>query len=362
MMYYYAYLDERDIVQMIYSLPAPISSNQFILIPTNDQTLIGKKYNRETGEFEEIVLFYYAVLGEKDIVINVIDSEVEIIDSKKIKILSKDLTLIGKWYDRQTKQFLDPPIHILAELDTGQINIKGQDKWLQADLDEMKQKQETDLDEIKRKQETDLAETRSALETNLAETKRTLEANLNEIKKKLETVNAGVFGGYKCHFRIRNNEEMTREWVDGKRYTFNFDTGISGYFPKMIRLISEGTHMEELVADLYIVKNPDGSIKRAYLDKAYFGTPRDLQGEEFKRYTEHDIAVSDYDPLRAEVGGNGKKYDEGACAFIQSFSHNYAYVAIGKFDYTENTLSFNIMISEELVGYYTNMKIEVFVF
>lgn len=350
MMYYYAYLDERDIVQMIYSMPAPISSNQFILIPTNDQTLIGKKYNRKTGEFEEIVLYYYAVLGEKDIVTSVIDSEVKIVDSNKIQLSSKDLTLIGKWYNRETKQFINPPIHILAELDTEQINIKNQDKWLQTELNEMKEKQGNDLIQINTK-----------IETGLNQVNAKLQSDLNQINTKLQTLNAGVFGGYKCHFRMEDNQLMSEQYVDGKRYTFNFNTGIAGYFPKMIRLVSEDAGEDNLIVDLYMVKDSNGLVKLAYLDKTYLGIPRVSTETQPKRRSNHDVDMSDYDALFAEVGRNGVLCNEGALSFIQSFTMR-AYAGVGIFEYTENTLSFSITISEDLVGYYTDMRIEVYVY
>lgn len=254
-MFYYAYLDSRDIVQTIYALPSPITGEQYILIPTNDQTLIGKRYNRQTGEFEEVVIFYYAVLGAKDIVTDVISSETEIVDPNKIQISSNDTTLIGKWYNRETGEFLEPPIHILAELNTRQINIVGQDKWLQTELDELK---------------AENADIRNS-----------------------------SFGGYKCSFKIKDNQQVTSEWVTGKRYTFNFNTGITGYFPKMIRLVNSYFEDDTLVLDLFIVKNEDGSVKYTYLDKSYLGTSISSTDFAVTRLIQHDVDASDNDALRA---------------------------------------------------------------
>lgn len=317
-MYYYAYLDDRDIVTMIITLPSQITDNKYILIPSNDQTLIGKRYNRNTGEFEDVILFYYAVLGEKDIVTEVISSETEITDPNKILVQTNDTSLIGKWYNRQTGQFLVPPIHILAELDTGQINVQGEDKWLQTELDEMSE---------------GLADARN-----------------------------GSFGGYKCSFEIEDNQQTTAEWVSGKNYSFSFDTGIPEYFPKMIRLVKSYFGEDTLVADIYIVKNPDGSIKHSYLDKSYVGIPASTTDTAASRHIEHDVNIRYNDALQAGRHSDGRRYDEGGSAFYGTINPNSSFVGIGNFDYTANTLSFSMEISSNLVGSFTAMNLKGYVF
>jgi hypothetical protein len=323
-MYYYAYLDDRDIVTMIITLPSQITDNKYILIPSNDQTLIGKRYNRNTGEFEDVILFYYAVLGEKDIVTEVVSSETEITDPNKILIQSYDTSLIGKWYNRQTGQFLVPPIHILAELDTRQINVQGKDKWLQTELDEINK---------------GLADTR------------------NE-----------SFGGYKCSFEIEDNQQTTAEWTysgpyTGKRYTFNFDTGIPGYFPKMIRLVNKYFSDDTLVAEFYIVKNADGTIKQAYLDKNYLGVPLSSSDNTMKKYTKHNIKMNDDAVFQMGRESNGRLYDEGGSSFFQDYTTpTNSSVTVGNFSYTENSFSFTMEITSNLVGKYTDIDMEGYVF
>lgn len=317
-MFYYAYLNEKDIVEAIYALPTKITDDRYILIPTNDQTLIGKRYNRLTGKFEDVVIFYYAVLSDKGIVMEVVSSETEITEPNKIKIPSNNTSLVGKWYNRQTAEFLDPPIHILAEHNTQQINILNQDKWLQAELD--------------------------------------------EINSKLLDLGNGSFGGYKCSFKIKDNQQTTSEWVTGKKYVFNFDTGIPGYFPRMIRLVNSYNGDDTLVAELFIAKNEDGSVKYAYLDKTYLGIAMSSTDTAATRRMEHNVDASEDEPLHAGRQSNGNRYDEGGSAFFQAINTNGSRVRIGNFNYTENTLSFTMRISSGLVGNYTVMNLKGYVF
>lgn len=322
-MYYYAYLDDRDIVTMIIALPSQITDNKYISIPSNDQTLIGKRYNRNTGEFEDVILFHYAVLGEKDIVTEVISSETEITDPNKILIQTNDTSLIGKWYNRQTGQFLVPPIHILAELDTGQINVQGEDKWLQTELDEM--------------------------------------------NASIESLKNNSYGAYKCSFKLKDNQETTAEWTysgsyTGKRYTFNFDTGMPGYFPKMIRLVSEHLYDENLIAEFFISKNPDGTVKHSYADIIYVGIPLGFPSATAKSYSKHNVKTTNDDIIRMGKDSSGRVYDEGGSAFFQDLNPSNSYVSIGKFSYTENSISFTMDISPNLIGHYTRIDMKGYVF
>lgn len=318
MMYYYAYLDERNIVQMILTLPSQITDNRYISIPTNDQSLVGKRYNRETKQFEDVIMFYYAVLGNKDIVKEVISSETEIVDTNKIKIATKDTSLIGKWYNRGTGQFQTPPIHILAELNTQQINIVGQDIWLQSELDK-------------------------------------INASIANLKNK-------SFSGYQCSFDIEDNEETTSEWVNGKNYVYSFNTGIPGYFPKMIRIVNSQFGNDTLVAELYIAKKEDGSIKYAYLDKNYLGRSlgSGVTGE--SRLIKHNVKAKDSNVFEVGRSNNGERYNEGGSAFFQEINPNGAYVEVGNFNYTENTLSFTMTISRNLIGSFTSIDLRCYVF
>jgi len=385
-MFYYAVLNASDIVEAVYQLPTQITHPSYISIPTNDQTLIGKRYNRATGEFVDVVLYYYAVLGNKDIVVEVISSEETITDPNKILIPTYNTALIGKWYNRATSQFQDPPIHILAEHTTEQINIVNQDKWLQTELDEIKANFQTELDETNASLQTGLAGVNTALQTGLAETKATLRAELAGVNAtlqtqlnttnttlqtqlagvnaKLTTLDRGSFGGYKCRFNMEDNQETTSEWSsgNGKHYTFSFDTGLSGYFPKMVRIVREYFSDATLIADCYIVKNPDGTVKRAYLDKTYIGIPNGSASTTPTRVIDYNIDMEDSNAITVGRKNTGKTYDEGGSAFFQDISTNNSGVDIGNFNYTENTFSFDMQISSNLVGNYTDIDLKGYVF
>ncbi|MEA4986533.1 MAG: hypothetical protein VB095_00510 [Anaerovorax sp.] len=338
-MHYYAYLNDQDVVETIVSLPSTISDPKYIAISTNDQSLIGKKYNRQTGEFEDI-MFYYAILDEKDIVIEVVALESMVTDEKKIEISTYDQSLVGKWYDRKNKIFCAPPIHVLAKLNSGQINTlkadgSPEDKWLHTELAELR--------------------------TQISEKDNVFYTELGKLRTQISEVERGNFGGYKTKFKLRDNQEITSGWVDnGKRLTFNFDSGISGYFPKMIRLVEE-FNGDRFVADIYIVRNPDGTVKRSYVDADYIGN-LSSEANTLKRQLYHDKDADRYNVF--EVGyDRGKYYNQGAQYFVQRLDHLSAgQVEIGKFSYNENSISFTIMPSSEMVGIYTAISLRGYVY
>lgn len=51
-MYNYAQLDTNDVVTSVSSLSGEVISDNMIRIEFADENLLGKKYNRATGEFE----------------------------------------------------------------------------------------------------------------------------------------------------------------------------------------------------------------------------------------------------------------------------------------------------------------------
>ncbi len=132
-MFYYAYINENNIVTQIVSLPSEISVAGYIAIDSDDQTLIGKYYNASTGLFEEVTAFYYAQLNEKGIVTSVFEMPSEVADDSLIRVQSLDMNLVGKYYVRESSTFIEPPISILAELSTAEINHG--EAWLDEVLD-----------------------------------------------------------------------------------------------------------------------------------------------------------------------------------------------------------------------------------
>lgn len=133
---WFAILNDQDIVEEVMQMPSGVEGPDYIKIPAEDQSLVGKRYNRETGEFE-VAEYYYAELNEKGIVVEIITSSTPQERDNWIEIPSVDQSLIGKWYDEATKQFIDPPAYILAAHSTDEICYKHEDKWLSKKLDEM---------------------------------------------------------------------------------------------------------------------------------------------------------------------------------------------------------------------------------
>lgn len=134
-MYYYAYLNEDNICVQIYEMPTAISGAGFVAIASNDQTLIGQRYNAETEEFEP--MYYYAVLNEKNVVSETVyyDTQQTTSDTLLSITFAQYQTVTGLYWNGT--EFVEPPISIAAEASTDDINYKTEDKWLSTKLDEM---------------------------------------------------------------------------------------------------------------------------------------------------------------------------------------------------------------------------------
>ena len=133
---YYAFIDSNSIVTWVGYLPSTPTDSAYIYIgTTDDQTLIGKKW---TGtEFVEVTHYYYALLNDKDVVVEVYEGIEGEASTDVIAINSLDTSIVGKWYDRENQVFTDPPIHVLAEHSTDVINVGTQDKWLTTKINEI---------------------------------------------------------------------------------------------------------------------------------------------------------------------------------------------------------------------------------
>lgn len=86
-------------------------------------------------------MYYYAVLDEKGIAINVLASQTPITNSTHVEITSSQYndpdSILGLYYDADTNTFITPPIHVLAETSTSNIQYKSEEKWLDTKLDEI---------------------------------------------------------------------------------------------------------------------------------------------------------------------------------------------------------------------------------
>lgn len=87
-------------------------------------------------------MYYYAVLDEKNIVINVYSNAEQQSAANLIQITEtqyNDPDIVGLYYDAGNNEFITPPIYVLAETSTSKIQYKNENKWLDAKLDELDQ-------------------------------------------------------------------------------------------------------------------------------------------------------------------------------------------------------------------------------
>lgn len=83
-------------------------------------------------------MYYYAELNSVTrIVVQVFQTENQIVHKDYIQINSLDTSLVGKKYDEETNAFVDPSVQDRKKHTTDEIAYKTEDKWLSAKLDEM---------------------------------------------------------------------------------------------------------------------------------------------------------------------------------------------------------------------------------
>lgn len=142
-MYYLAYIDANNICTGVYAMPTDLSTMPSYILITEEQytsqSVVGKRWNASTSTWEEVVEYFYAVLDEKDICINVLEMETALPDDPcYIRIDSLDQSLIGQWYDRETQTFqVEIPFKAIAEHSTDEINYRDTNLKLSDLLDDM---------------------------------------------------------------------------------------------------------------------------------------------------------------------------------------------------------------------------------
>lgn len=175
-MYYYAILNADDICIDIYAMPVQISGDSVVAISSNDQSLIGQRYNRAGAYFEP--LYYYAVLNEKGVVTETVYRETQEQTSNTFRAITfaQYQTVKGLYWNGT--DYVTPPISIAAVASTDEVNYKDQDKWLSTKLDEM----DTDISA----NESDI----STLSTNLS----TVVTSLQAVSQSLAALATSVDG------------------------------------------------------------------------------------------------------------------------------------------------------------------------
>lgn len=143
-------------------------------------------------------MFYYAVVNIKDIVQYIDSLEEAVTFADYIEIPTPDQSLVGKWYDRNGKYgeqgaFITTPISVLADYSTNQINYKTDDVWLNEKLDSYALS--TDLEDYSHINHTHTAEDVGAAPAAHTHSVATLSENgfmSNSDKTKLDGIEDGA--------------------------------------------------------------------------------------------------------------------------------------------------------------------------
>lgn len=132
-MYYYAIVDSNNICTAVQASEVDINQSGYIAISQSQytsQSVIGMYFNEEVGEWQEPVHWYYAFLNDRDVVQLVEDWGEELNSYNAIRIDTLDQSLVGMVYDRATQQFRNPTFKDMAEHSTDVINVGTTDECL----------------------------------------------------------------------------------------------------------------------------------------------------------------------------------------------------------------------------------------
>lgn len=375
--YYYAYINSSNIVEQIVDLPAPITVPNYISIQSHDVSLIGKRYNAQTGQFEVVTWFCYAMLNEKDIVTQVIRRETALPDvpSSVIVIQTYDESLVGKWYNRANGTFSEPPIHVLAEHSTDKINVGTQDLWLTDKLGSMDSKVSTidakvatmdsKLGTVDGKVSTidgkvatmdgklgtveGKVSTIDGKVTTMDGKLGTVDGKFTTIDGKLSRINGLLDRSVKCRISEKKENTIFETAKMIKHYSYQFENPVAGYLPKYVflQVTWDGEpYDDEDTVNIWLVRN---------------GANTDLysicrQGELVYDETSHPAVFHGQTSFLFYENANSKDNcfsmnmcqntvnTKGGDAFVSHFKGlNLTQMAdIGNFKYTENGVEFDI--------------------
>lgn len=204
--YYYAYLNADGICTEIVQVSTPISDANYIQIPSNNQSLIGQYFDRSSREFKTV--YYYAVLNEKDVVIETDYSLTARAETEKFRRITyaQYLTVKGLWWDGT--DYVQPPISVQAVVSTDQINYGSENVWLTTVLETMKDKTAENTAGIERNNvQIQLAKDRmdgiasvvstvsdrvSAVENDLDGTKADIESSFNAVTGDIQAIGGDI--------------------------------------------------------------------------------------------------------------------------------------------------------------------------
>lgn len=143
-------------------MPVQVSGDNLIYLGTAEINVVGQHWNSSLEQFEPV--YYYAVLDDRNVVERVEWKleEQTATDTYRSITFEQYQTITGLYWNGS--EYVTPPISILAKASTDEVNYKDQNKWLSTKLDEMEadiSANETDISTLS----TDLSTVVSSLTT-----------------------------------------------------------------------------------------------------------------------------------------------------------------------------------------------------
>lgn len=146
-MYYYAIVDANYICTAVQSTAEEMNQWDYIPISEDDflnQTVVGKQYSLETGMWTEPEHWYYAFLNDRDVVEMVQDWGEPLNSPNAVRIETLDQSLVGMVYDRTTQTFRNATFKDMAVHSTDEINVGTTDECLTTRLNNTYTKAQVD--------------------------------------------------------------------------------------------------------------------------------------------------------------------------------------------------------------------------
>lgn len=116
-------------------MPVQVSGDNLIYLGTAEINVVGQHWNSSLEQFEPV--YYYAVLDDRNVVERVEWKleEQTATDTYRSITFEQYQTITGLYWNGS--EYVTPPISILAKASTDEVNYKDQNKWLSTKLDEM---------------------------------------------------------------------------------------------------------------------------------------------------------------------------------------------------------------------------------
>lgn len=146
-MYYYAIIDANNVCTAVQSTAEEVIIGNYIPISQDDfisQAVVGKRYDFETGMWVEAENYFYAFLNDSDVVEMVQDWGEPLNSPNAVRIDTLDQSLVGMVYDRATQTFRNATFKDMAVLSTDEINVGTTDECLTARLNNTYTKAQVD--------------------------------------------------------------------------------------------------------------------------------------------------------------------------------------------------------------------------